>query len=112
MNTTSPKRSSVLDRVLVLELVRVTEAAGLAAARWMGRGDKNAADGAAVEAMRRAFDTVAISGLSTRVAAEQRIKGFIKGVFEGNLVTEGNQYLLKQREAGLTGRLNVNRLNI
>jgi fructose-1,6-bisphosphatase II / sedoheptulose-1,7-bisphosphatase len=40
----------------------VTEAAALAASRWMGRGDKNAADGAAVEAMRRAFDTVAITG--------------------------------------------------
>jgi fructose-1,6-bisphosphatase II / sedoheptulose-1,7-bisphosphatase len=51
-----------VDRNLALELVRVTEAAGLAASRWMGRGDKNAADGAAVEAMRRAFDTVAISG--------------------------------------------------
>jgi len=51
-----------VDRNLALELVRVTEAAALSAARWMGRGDKNAADGAAVEAMRRAFDTVAISG--------------------------------------------------
>ena len=51
-----------VDRNLALELVRVTEAAALASARWMGRGDKNAADGAAVEAMRRAFDTVAISG--------------------------------------------------
>jgi fructose-1,6-bisphosphatase II / sedoheptulose-1,7-bisphosphatase len=51
-----------VDRNLALELVRVTEAAALAAARWMGKGDKNAADGAAVEAMRKAFDTVAISG--------------------------------------------------
>ena len=50
------------DRNLALELVRVTEAAALAASRWMGRGKKNEADGAAVEAMRRAFDTVAISG--------------------------------------------------
>ena len=50
------------DRNLALELVRVTEAAGLAASRWMGLGQKNEADGAAVEAMRRAFDTVAISG--------------------------------------------------
>jgi len=52
----------VVDRNLALELVRVTEAAALASARWIGRGDKNAADGAAVDAMRRAFDTVAISG--------------------------------------------------
>jgi fructose-1,6-bisphosphatase II / sedoheptulose-1,7-bisphosphatase len=49
-------------RNLALELVRVTEAAALAASRWIGRGEKNAADGAAVEAMRKAFDTVAISG--------------------------------------------------
>jgi fructose-1,6-bisphosphatase II / sedoheptulose-1,7-bisphosphatase len=51
-----------VDRNLALELVRVTEAAALAASRWMGRGDKNAADGAAVESMRKAFDTVAICG--------------------------------------------------
>jgi fructose-1,6-bisphosphatase II / sedoheptulose-1,7-bisphosphatase len=51
-----------VDRNLALELVRVTEAAALAASRWMGKGDKNAADGAAVEAMRSAFDTVAIAG--------------------------------------------------
>jgi len=54
--------SSLWDRNLALELVRVTEAAALAASRWIGRGDKNAADGAAVEAMRKAFDTVAIDG--------------------------------------------------
>jgi fructose-1,6-bisphosphatase II / sedoheptulose-1,7-bisphosphatase len=47
---------------LALELVRVTEAAALAASRWIGRGKKNEADGAAVEAMRKAFDTVAIDG--------------------------------------------------
>jgi fructose-1,6-bisphosphatase II / sedoheptulose-1,7-bisphosphatase len=52
----------VWDRNLALELVRVTEAAALAASRWIGRGKKNEADGAAVEAMRKAFDTVAING--------------------------------------------------
>jgi fructose-1,6-bisphosphatase II / sedoheptulose-1,7-bisphosphatase len=52
----------VSDRNLALELVRVTEAAALAASRWMGKGDKLQADGAATEAMRRAFDTVAIDG--------------------------------------------------
>lgn len=57
-----PNAGMVLDRNLALELVRVTEAAAIAAARWTGKGDKNAADGAAVDAMRRAFDTVAISG--------------------------------------------------
>ena len=50
------------DRNLALELVRVSEAGALAASRWMGRGLKNEADGAAVEAMRRAFDSVAIDG--------------------------------------------------
>ncbi len=50
------------DRNLALELVRVTEAAAVASARWMGRGRKNDADGAAVEAMRRAFDTIEIDG--------------------------------------------------
>ena len=50
------------DRNLALELVRVSEAGALGASRWMGRGDKNEADGAAVEAMRRAFDSVAIDG--------------------------------------------------
>jgi fructose-1,6-bisphosphatase II / sedoheptulose-1,7-bisphosphatase len=53
---------SKTDRNLAMELVRVTEAAGLAASRWMGLGKKNEADGAAVEAMRRAFDSVAIDG--------------------------------------------------
>ena len=50
------------DRNLALELVRVTEAAALAASRWMGLGKKNEAAGAAVEAMRKAFDAVAIDG--------------------------------------------------
>ena len=50
------------DRNLALDLCRVSEAGALAASRWMGRGKKNEADGAAVEAMRRAFDSVAIDG--------------------------------------------------
>ncbi len=52
----------ISDRNLALELVRVTEAAAIAASRWIGRGNKNEADGAAVEAMRKAFDQVAIDG--------------------------------------------------
>jgi len=47
-----------MDRNLALEFVRVTEAAALAAARWVGRGDEHAADHAAVESMRRAFDSM------------------------------------------------------
>jgi fructose-1,6-bisphosphatase II / sedoheptulose-1,7-bisphosphatase len=52
----------ISDRNLALELVRVTEAAAIAASHWIGRGRKNEADGAAVEAMRKAFDQVAIDG--------------------------------------------------
>jgi fructose-1,6-bisphosphatase II len=52
-----------MDRNLALEVVRVTEAAALASARLMGRGDRNAADHAAVEAMRKAFNDIAIDGL-------------------------------------------------
>jgi fructose-1,6-bisphosphatase II / sedoheptulose-1,7-bisphosphatase len=62
MNKRSPKPSSVLDRVLVLEMVRVTEAAAIAASKLVGRGDEKAADAAAVEAMRKAFDTLEIDG--------------------------------------------------
>ncbi len=62
MNKVMPQRSSVLDRVLVLELVRVTEAAAIAASKLVGRGDEKAADAAAVEAMRAAFDTLEIDG--------------------------------------------------
>src|SRR3712207_1986587 len=51
------------DRNLALELVRVTEAASLAAARWVGRGDKIAADQAAVDAMRIVLDTVQMDGV-------------------------------------------------
>jgi len=51
------------DRNLALELVRVTEAAAMAAARWVGRGDKNAADRAAVDAMRLMLDSVAMDGV-------------------------------------------------
>jgi fructose-1,6-bisphosphatase II len=51
------------DRNLALELVRVTEAAALAAARWVGRGDKNGADGVAVTAMRNMISTVQMRGV-------------------------------------------------
>jgi fructose-1,6-bisphosphatase II len=55
--------SSHPDRNLALELVRVTEAAALAAARWAGRGDKEAADQAAVDAMRLMLETVPMDGI-------------------------------------------------
>jgi fructose-1,6-bisphosphatase II len=51
------------DRNLALELVRVTEAAAMAAGRWVGRGDKNGADGVAVNAMRTLISTVSMNGV-------------------------------------------------
>ena len=54
---------AIPDRNLALELVRVTETAALAAAPWVGRGDKNLADGAAVAAMRTMINTVDMNGI-------------------------------------------------
>jgi fructose-1,6-bisphosphatase II / sedoheptulose-1,7-bisphosphatase len=54
--------SHILDRVLVLEMVRVTEAAAIAAAKLIGRGDEKAADAAAVEAMRTALNELPMDG--------------------------------------------------
>ncbi|RME68000.1 MAG: class II fructose-bisphosphatase [Alphaproteobacteria bacterium] len=56
------KAKSNIDRSFVLELVRVTEAAAMAAAAWIGRGDEQAADAAAVEAMRAALNDITIRG--------------------------------------------------
>jgi fructose-1,6-bisphosphatase II len=54
---------SIPDRNLALELVRVTEAAALGCGRWIGRGDKESADQAAVDAMRAMLDTVTMAGV-------------------------------------------------
>ena len=54
---------TIPDRNLALELVRVTEAGAMGAARWIGRGDKNAADQAAVDLMRRMINTVVMQGV-------------------------------------------------
>ena len=51
------------DKNLAMDLARVTEAAALAGGRWLGRGDKNSADGAAVDAMRLVLNTVAMDGI-------------------------------------------------
>jgi fructose-1,6-bisphosphatase II / sedoheptulose-1,7-bisphosphatase len=56
------QRSEVLDRLLVLEMVRVTEAAAVAASKLVGRGDEKAADAAAVEAMRAALNELKMDG--------------------------------------------------
>lgn len=60
--TTHTPASQVLDRVLVLEMVRVTEAAAIAASTLVGRGDEKAADAAAVEAMREALNRLPMDG--------------------------------------------------
>jgi len=66
MAKTLPKvepASVAMDRNLALELVRVTEAGALASGQWMGRGDKNAADAAAVNAMRRTLQKIEMDGI-------------------------------------------------
>ena len=62
MSPAGPAVSRVLDRVLVLEMVRVTEAAAIAASKLIGRGDEKAADAAAVEAMRGALNDLPFDG--------------------------------------------------
>ena len=57
------RRREAPDRNLAMELVRVTEAAAMAAGRWVGRGDKNGGDGAAVDAMRQLIGTVSMRGV-------------------------------------------------
>lgn len=62
MSNADPAASHILDRVLVLEMVRVTEAAAIAASKLVGRGDEKAADAAAVEAMRAALNELPFDG--------------------------------------------------
>jgi fructose-1,6-bisphosphatase II len=57
------RHTEVLDRNLALELVRVTEAAAMAAGRWVGRGDKEGGDGAAVDAMRQLINSIQMRGV-------------------------------------------------
>ena len=74
------------DRNLALELVRVTEAAALAAGRWVGRGDKIGADGAAVEAMRTMISTVTMNGV---VVIGEGEKDQAPMLYNGERVGEG-----------------------
>lgn len=78
------------DRNLALELVRTTEAAALAAARWMGRGDKNGADGAAVDAMRVVLDTVPMDGV---VVIGEGEKDEAPMLFNGEAIGDGTPML-------------------
>ena len=80
-------RTQKPDRNLALELVRVTESAALAASRWVGRGDKNGADGAAVEAMRTVLATVPMDGL---VVIGEGEKDDAPMLFNGEAVGDGS----------------------
>jgi fructose-1,6-bisphosphatase II len=75
------------DRNLAMELVRVTEAAAMAAARWVGRGDKNGADGAAVNAMRQLINTVSMSGV---VVIGEGEKDHAPMLYNGEQVGDGS----------------------
>jgi fructose-1,6-bisphosphatase II len=76
----------VPDRNLAMELVRVTEAAAMASARWVGRGDKNGADGAAVNAMRNLIGTVSMNGV---VVIGEGEKDDAPMLFNGERVGDG-----------------------
>jgi fructose-1,6-bisphosphatase II len=75
------------DRNLAMELMRATEAAALAAGRWMGRGDKNAADGAAVEAMRVVLSSVRMEGI---VVIGEGEKDEAPMLFNGEQIGDGS----------------------
>src|SRR5215217_9045265 len=75
------------DRNLALELVRVTEAAAMAAGRWVGRGDKNGADGVAVNAMRVLISTVGMKGV---VVIGEGEKDNAPMLFNGEEVGDGD----------------------
>src|SRR5687767_9673860 len=62
MTSDSLPTAETADRNLAMELVRVTEAAAMAAGRWVGRGDKNGADGVAVNAMRVMISSIGMNG--------------------------------------------------
>ena len=84
MTDTSAQRP---DRNLALELVRATESAALAAARWVGRGDKEGADAAAVDAMRLSLSTVQMNGV---VIIGEGEKDDAPMLFNGEVVGDGS----------------------
>src|SRR6202034_4929227 len=75
------------DRNLALELARVTEAVAMASARWVGRGDKNGADGAAVNAMRQLINTVSMNGV---VVIGEGEKDHAPMLYNGEQVGDGS----------------------
>jgi len=86
MSTDAPVSTETPDRNLALELVRVTEAAAMAAARWVGFGDKNGADGAAVNAMRALVQSVSMTGV---VVIGEGEKDDAPMLFNGESVGDG-----------------------
>ena len=80
-----------VDRNLALELVRVTEAAALAAARMVGRGDKEGADQAAVDAMRNVLDSVSMDGV---VVIGEGEKDKAPMLFNGEQIGDGTPPLV------------------
>ena len=85
--STTQSRREAPDRNLAMELVRVTEAAAMAAGRWVGRGDKNSGDGAAVDAMRKLIGTVSMRGV---VVIGEGEKDEAPMLFNGEEVGNGN----------------------
>ncbi len=86
VNLTAEPETHAPDRNLALELARVTEAGAMAAARWVGRGDKNGADGAAVQAMRALINTVSMNGV---VVIGEGEKDRAPMLFNGEQVGDG-----------------------
>jgi len=85
------KAQELPDRNLGMELVRVTEAAAMAGARWMGRGDKEAADGAAVDAMRAVLSGVSMDGI---VVIGEGEKDEAPMLYNGEAIGDGNPPLV------------------
>src|SRR5882724_13395041 len=85
------KADVVPDRNLGMELVRVTEAAAMAGARWMGRGDKEQADGAAVDAMRAVLNGVSMDGI---VVIGEGEKDEAPMLYNGEAIGDGNPPLV------------------
>jgi fructose-1,6-bisphosphatase II len=79
------------DRNLAMELMRATEAAALAGGRWMGRGDKNAADGASVDAMRLVLNSISMDGL---VVIGEGEKDEAPMLFNGEQIGDGSAPLM------------------
>ena len=87
------------DRNLAMELVRVTEAAAMAAGRWVGRGDKNGADHVAVEAMRATISGVSMGGI---VVIGEGEKDDAPMLYNGEEVGDGSAHRATSRSTRST----------